>query len=213
VSILLGLGLGAKVLGIGGTGLFGLGARLLGYDRKIVAAAKRIPPKGWLILGIVAALIVGFFVHQHKAHAAIAAAKAEQKAVDDAVLAQLVATYRAAAAKARADDAANAQRVHSEQNAINERTDHDFEARIADARARAGRLQPTTATHPGGRGAAPVPGVPSTASIVAEIAGEDRFSLADRLTATEQAIQLDELIKWVKAQATVDPNKPTKPSR
>ena len=25
--------------------------------------------------------------------------------------------------------------------------------------------------------------------------------------ATEQAIQLDELIKWVKAQARVDPNK------
>ena len=29
---------------------------------------------------------------------------------------------------------------------------------------------------------------------------------SDRLIATEQAIQLDELIKWVKAQAVIDPN-------
>jgi hypothetical protein len=28
------------------------------------------------------------------------------------------------------------------------------------------------------------------------------------LTATEQAIQLDELIEWVRAQAKVDPNAP-----
>jgi hypothetical protein len=32
------------------------------------------------------------------------------------------------------------------------------------------------------------------------------LSEADALTATEQAIQLDELITWVKAQAAVDPN-------
>jgi hypothetical protein len=33
-----------------------------------------------------------------------------------------------------------------------------------------------------------------------------RLPLADRLEATEQAIQLDELIKWVRAQAAVDSN-------
>jgi hypothetical protein len=51
-----------------------------------------------------------------------------------------------------------------------------------------------------------VSGLPSTSGIVAQIAEQDRFSLADRLTATEQAIQLDELIKWTKAQHAVDVN-------
>jgi hypothetical protein len=36
--------------------------------------------------------------------------------------------------------------------------------------------------------------------------GQDGFSFEDGLTATEQAIQLDELIKWIKAQAKVDNN-------
>ena len=35
-------------------------------------------------------------------------------------------------------------------------------------------------------------------------ASENRLPLDERLIATEQAIQLDELIKWVRAQAAVD---------
>jgi hypothetical protein len=38
--------------------------------------------------------------------------------------------------------------------------------------------------------------------------GADRLSVSDALTATEQAIQLDELIKWIRAQAKVDNNSP-----
>jgi hypothetical protein len=37
----------------------------------------------------------------------------------------------------------------------------------------------------------------------AQAAGEDRLPPADALTATEQAIQLDELIKWVRAQGKI----------
>jgi hypothetical protein len=40
----------------------------------------------------------------------------------------------------------------------------------------------------------------------AQDAGHDRLPHSDALTATEQAIQLDELINWVKAQANIDPN-------
>jgi hypothetical protein len=39
---------------------------------------------------------------------------------------------------------------------------------------------------------------------IAEIPGQDRLPHSDALTATEQAIQLDELIAWVKRQAAVD---------
>ncbi len=117
-----------------------------------------------------------------------------------------VANYRAAADAARAADRAAAERIAVEQRAINERTKNDFEARLAAARARADRLRletARTAADPGSRGSAPVPGLSAAAGHASQAASENGFP--DRLTATEQAIQLDELIKWVKAQAEVKP--------
>ena len=43
------------------------------------------------------------------------------------------------------------------------------------------------------------PAYPLPPADAAQAAGEDRLPAADALTATEQAIQLDELIKWVTA--------------
>jgi hypothetical protein len=117
-----------------------------------------------------------------------------------------VANYRAAAEQARLEDAANLARVKAEQAAINERSSNDFETRIADARARAGQLREQAAgaaADPGNGGSAPVPGFSAAAGRVAEGAGEDGLPVDDALIATEQAIQLDELIKWVKAQGAV----------
>ena len=118
-----------------------------------------------------------------------------------------VANYRAAADQARAEDKANAERVAAEQQAINERTAHDFEARIAAARAAAERLrlQPQAAADRGSRGGAPVPGLSAAPGGPAQAADEDRLPPPDALTATEQAIQLDELIKWVRRQHEVSP--------
>jgi hypothetical protein len=167
---------------------------------------------------------------------------------EQAAFAQTVANYRAAAEQARLADQANKARVERDQAAINERTSHDFETRLADARARAARLQQRAqgAADPGGRGSAPVPGLPAAGGKPAQAAGQDRLSpqeqLADRicgpegyhdwdqngpvcekdgwtglvyfppndaLTATEQAIQLDELIKWVRQQHAIDVNGPS----
>jgi hypothetical protein len=118
-----------------------------------------------------------------------------------------VAGYRAAAEQARREDAQNIARVKASQAAINERTAHDFESRIAAARASYQRLlgstQGSTADTGTGR-AAPMPGLPASAGRAAQGAGQDGFSQSDRLIATEQAIQLDELIKWVQLQAQVD---------
>lgn len=127
----------------------------------------------------------------------------------EAALAGIVANYRAAAEAARAADRANLARVSAEQRAINERTSNDFEARLAAARSLAQRLRGQTANAAadrGGGGAAPVPGMAAPPDGVAEAAREDRLPLADRELATEQAIQLDELIKWIRAQARVDPS-------
>lgn len=128
---------------------------------------------------------------------------------EQAVLAGTVANYRAAAQAARAADKATAERVEAEQRAINERTSNDYEARIADARALAQRLRnqaAAAAADPGGGGAAAMPGIPAAAGGLAQGTGEDRLSQADAVTATEQAIQLDELIKWIRAQSAIDPN-------
>jgi hypothetical protein len=125
---------------------------------------------------------------------------------EQAASAATVANYRAAAEQARAADRANAKRVRAEQSTISERTNHAFEARLADARARARRLRGEIAgpaTDPGARRGASVPGLPAAAGRAAEAAGQDRLPETDALIATEQAIQLDELIKWVKAQSLV----------
>lgn len=82
----------------------------------------------------------------------------------------------------------------------------DFEARIADARARAaaaGMRAQAAAADQGGGGGAPVPGLSDPARVADAAAGQDRLSAADALIATEQAIQLDALIGWVEAQARV----------
>jgi hypothetical protein len=126
-----------------------------------------------------------------------------------------VANYRAAAAQAAAADKANADRVKAEQSKINQETSSEYEARLAAARAAAQRLRDQlaqAAAHPGSSPTAPVPGVPAAAGGPAQAPGQDGFSVDDRLTATEQAIQLDELIKWVKKQAGIDVNGPPKGS-
>jgi len=137
-----------------------------------------------------------------------------------AAFAVTVSNARTAADAARAADRANATRVAAEQRVINERTAYDFEARLAAARADAanislGRLHLHTqgTADPGPRGNSPVPGLPAPAEKSAESSGQDRLPVSDALTATEQAIQLDELIKWVRAQAAVDTNAATARSR
>ena len=130
---------------------------------------------------------------------------------EQVAFARTVAGYRAAAEAARAADRAAADRVRAQQRAINERTIHDYEARLAAARDRARRLQlaaAAPAADPCRRGAAPVPALSAPACGADPAAGENRFPAGDTLLATEQAIQLDELIRWVNRQARIDPNAP-----
>ena len=115
--------------------------------------------------------------------------------------AQTVNNYYDAADKARAADAANKARVKAEQEKIDADRVADFNKRIADARLRAGRQAEANSS---GAGSAAVPRVPDASGGADQAGAEDGFSTSDRLIATEQAIQLDELIKWVKAQAGVD---------
>jgi hypothetical protein len=127
-----------------------------------------------------------------------------------AALAGTVANYRAAADAARAADRANLGRVAAEQRAVNERISNDYQSRLAAARSLAQRLRGKTAVaaaDPGAGGAAPMPGLPAAPGGAARAARENGLPDPDALLATEQAIQLDELIRWVKAQGAIDPNR------
>ncbi len=128
---------------------------------------------------------------------------------EQAAFATNVASARAAAADAQAADKANANRVAAEQRTINERTENEFESRIAAARAELERLRVDTkaAADPGAGRSPSMPRISAPAAATAEAPSENELPSSDALTATEQAIQLDELIKWVRAQAAVDPNK------
>lgn len=129
---------------------------------------------------------------------------------EQTAFAETVSNYRAAAAAARAADQASKQRVLAEQRSINERTEHDFETRLAAARVAAGRLRvdSESAANPGARGTTSLSAISPSSLGADQAADENRLPSADALTATEQAIQLDELIKWVKEQAKVDNNAP-----
>jgi hypothetical protein len=120
---------------------------------------------------------------------------------------QTVINYREAAETARKADAANKVRAEREQATINAEREQSYEARIADARARADRVRQQASPapgHPGSPGAAPVPGVPGAPGGPGAATPKGGLSPDDRLIATEQAIQLDELIQWVKSQGRID---------
>ena len=166
-------------------------------------------PTAWLyrILGTALAAAALLWLVQSRDHWRDRAhANDELYRSEQAAHAATVANYRAAAEQARRNDAENLARVKAEQVKINERTGHDFETRIAAARASAERLREqasAAASDPGDGRAAPVPGISAAAGGAAQAAGENRLPESDALIATEQAIQLDELIKWVRAQADV----------
>jgi hypothetical protein len=166
-----------------------------------------IPP--WLtlklVVAIACALLVALLIHDRNRWKATATLRQQQVVAEKAAHLATVSNYRAAAEQARAADLANLARTKADQAAINERTANEFESRIAAARARADRLRldARAETDPRGRRTAPVPGVSASAQGTAQAAGENRLSSTDALIATEQAIQLDELIKWVRQQHAV----------
>jgi hypothetical protein len=173
----------------------------------MIPIANRLSLK--LAIAVAAALMLALLIHDRNRWKAKTAHYSELLAGERAAHSATVANYRAAAEQARRADAENAARVKAEQAAINERTSNDFESRLAAARARADRLRGQSATaeaDSGSRGAAAVPGIPASAQGPSQASGEDGLPARDALIATEQAIQLDELIKWVRAQSEVGAN-------
>ncbi|MDB5584330.1 MAG: hypothetical protein JWR80_9506 [Bradyrhizobium sp.] len=114
---------------------------------------------------------------------------------------------KAKTAAAQAEDAAHAREVESHQNIAGQESSHDYQAAVADARARAERVRhvstPGANQGSGGKpsvsGSAAVAGGPGTAT------AQGRLPPADALTATEQALQLQAILDWGKKVGIVKP--------
>lgn len=164
-------------------------------------------------IALIAALAIALLVHERNHWKSVATERQTEINQDTAAFQETVAGYRSAAAQAKAEDDAKTAHVEAQQAAINERTVHDYQTRIAAARADAERLraQSAAATHPGGSAGTSVPAV-SAAGGSSQAACSDQLLTIDcRELATEQAIQLDELIKAAKAEMAIDPNAPAAP--
>jgi hypothetical protein len=153
------LGIVAGVAGIGGIGFFALRMFAPGILASITAVLAKIPPKGWIAIGAAALLVVGYFVHQHKAHAAIAAAYAKGSSDRDAAWQKRLDAERAAGQQWKAKAEANAAKISQE-----ERAHHEDDLNVIAARADAQRVRgPGKAAAPscGGHGdAARLPASP-----------------------------------------------------
>ncbi|MBU7589237.1 MAG: hypothetical protein KAF42_08500 [Sphingopyxis terrae] len=153
--------------------------------------------------------VAGWALIERAEKADIAADLVAEKAAHQAS----AANWEAATNTARLLDRENKRLVEAQQAAESRRISDDYQARIDNARARAAaaglRVQAAPADQ-GGRGEPPMPGLPDPARGIDAAACEARLpaglSAADALIATEQAIQLDELINWVAAQAAIDRN-------
>ena len=161
-----------------------------------------------LVAGIACLALLALLVQDRNRWKAKTSHYAELLSAERGAHAATVASFRAASESARQADQANAARVQAAQAAINERSVHDLESRLAAARAAADRLRgaAAAATDLGGSGATLMPGIPSAAGSAAQAACEDGLPAADALIATEQAIQLDELVKWVRQQGAIPAN-------
>ncbi len=181
---------------------------------------------GWLLshpvvaIGFLFALHVA--AHQFWIDPRLRAARDEARsgrAAEQAAHAATIENYRLAAETARRDAHANVARVRAAQDNATKEIVDEFQARLAYARDRAARLErvhadsrPTAAG--GSAGGAYLSSTGTASRRADEAAGEDRLPAAGELTvgdaliATEQALQLDALIDWVRAQSAIDSNPP-----
>jgi hypothetical protein len=132
----------------------------------------------------------------------------------EAELTAFAANVRATAAAVQRTYAQNALRVEREQAQATEEVSHDYQTRISDLHRRVAALQLRTgagaqaAADPGGAAGDRYSALPdaaggSDASAAQAGLPATGLSLADAVVATEQAIQLDELISWVQRQQTI----------
>lgn len=119
---------------------------------------------------------------------------------------QTVANYRAASAEAQRQAVANVDRVKAEQARITTEVETSYEKRVLAVRTEfANRLRASERTASGSSSGQPtLPAAITAPGEAYETSCKDRLPSDDALIASEQAIQLDELITWIERQALLD---------
>jgi hypothetical protein len=163
---------------------------------------------GWIVGGL-GCLILGFMLHhsQGQTRAANDRAAAWEKLfhAEQSAFRETVANVRAKTAQAKADDAAHALKVERDQVNRTQEVSSEYQARLAALRSRYDALRVRTGAsqvglgNPRRGGTAPVPGVPDPAGgpDAATAPGDFQFN------AEANAIQLQELQRWVREQQAV----------
>jgi hypothetical protein len=150
------LGIAAGALGVGGLSFFALRMFAPGILASIAAVAKSIPTKVWIGLAVLALLVVGYFVHQHKAHAALAAEYARGSSDRDKAWHKRLDAEHEAAMKWKAKADAASAKITQEIGAR-----HDEEIRAIAALADDQRLRgPGQAAAPACSGSSHAAGLP-----------------------------------------------------
>jgi hypothetical protein len=187
------LGIALPLLGLGG-----IGAALWfipGLLPAVIAFAKAIPTKVWIAIAAVALLVAGYFIHQHKAHAALAAEYARGSSDRDAGMAEAVRCRCTPPRSVEAKAEAAATKISQEERARHDEEIHSIAARADDQR-----------LHGPGAAAAPCGGHGNSASLPAGPGGHvaaDRSPDAgvDRVPAGEglAIVSWDDLVDWAAA--------------
>ena len=174
---------------------------------KWIISDWRNGPLVWFVLVVLVNSFITIPSLRNQIDRVTAERDAERAAHEGTVVAFIAATQQA-----QREAEANAARVAAEQEDINDEIIRDHRADLAALRARYERLLQSAqaaAADPGRTGAAGLPGLPDTSGRADAAPGEDRLpaagelSLADALLASEQALQLDALIRWIERQQAV----------
>ncbi|MGZ8336680.1 MAG: hypothetical protein ACXWU1_08470 [Allosphingosinicella sp.] len=186
------------------TGFLGFGVLLLRNWQAVV---------GTLAVAILATLLAIRTDQRDDARTALARERAEHQLLAERIRARAEALAR------RFTD--HARRIEREQQRISQEADHDYQDRIADVRRRAAalRLRPgAAAADSAGAGAAGMPGSRDASGGADGTTGDHRLppfdaaraglALEERVVATEQAIRLDALQRWLRAQLGIERSPP-----
>ena len=196
-------------------------------QQRLAAFAARIGLTGLVVVLLCAALVVqtvrleGFHIWPVSVTGWIKSAqlRANERDAERTAHRETKIRIAEAAREAQRLERARLERIRAEQQEISDAIRQGYASRLAAARTRADRLrkelqartQPAaataglavpglSATAAGTDGAPEDPRLPAAALTAAE-------ELERNLIATEQALQLDALIDWIRQQTAIDPNK------
>jgi hypothetical protein len=150
---------------------------------------------GIAAIALLAALLVVRTGQRDEARAALARSEQARILFAEQVRARTSEAARRFAEKARLEEQAR--------NQISQEVSSDYQNRMADLRRRIDALRlrgEADRADPDRAGAARLPGLPGAAGGPDAAAGDHRLSLAERIAATEQAIRLEELQRWIRRQ-------------